>query len=169
MTSNPLQKQLEEKRFRQGISYVQQAAGGLKKLTSSELAHLNQILLDREEEDPWRFQTTTLQLPDGEVQIQVHSNPLNRARDIAGNSLQMAGNGQIIEAACYLYSQLVLEHLFQDGNRRTAVLATIWLLGNSGLNVDAQKLLTMPLGNLRNAVEFSIFKSRLEKLIYAQS
>jgi hypothetical protein len=169
MSVNPLQKQLEEKRFRQGVSYVQQAAGGLKKITSSELAHLNQILMDREEEDPWRFQSTTLTFPGGEVEVQVHSNPLNRARDIAGNALQTAGNGQVVEAACYLYSQLVLEHLFQDGNRRTAVLATVWLLGNSGLQVDAQKLLTIPLGNLRNSIEFSIFKSRLEQLIYAQS
>jgi Fic family protein len=169
MTVNPLQKQLEEKRFRQGLSYVQQAAGGLKRITSSELAHLNQILMDREEEDPWRFQSTTLKFPGGEVAVQVHSNPLNRARDIAGNALQTAGNGQVVEAACYLYSQLVLEHLFQDGNRRTAVLATVWLLGNAGLQVDAQKLLTIPLGNLRNSIEFSIFKSRLEQLIYGHT
>ena len=110
-----------------------------------------------------------MQFPGGEAEIHVHSNPLNRAREISGNALQMAGNGQVIEAACYLYSQLVLEHLFQDGNRRTAVLATIWLLGNSGLLVDPQKLLDLPLGNLRNQVEFNIFKSRLEKLIYGHT
>ncbi len=169
MGKNPLQKQLEEKRFRHGIAYVQQAAGGLKKLTSSELAHLNQILNDREEVDPWRFQTMTIEIPGGQIEMKVHSNPLNQARDIAGNALQMAGNGQLIEAACYLYSELVLAHLFHDGNRRTAVLATIWLLGNSGIQVDAEKLLNIPIGNLRNPTEFAIFKSRLEQLIYGFS
>ncbi len=169
MNTNPLQKQLEEKRFQSGVSYVQQAAGGLKKLTSSELAHLNQLVTDREEEDPWRFQSTTIQIPGGTVEMQVHSNPLNRAREITGNALQMAGNGKVVEAACYLYSELVLEHLFQDANRRTAVLATLWLLGNSGIHVDAAKLLSTPLGNLRNQVEFAIFQSRIEQLIYARA
>jgi hypothetical protein len=169
MNKNPLQKQLEEKRFLSGVSYVQQAAGGLKKLTSSELAHLNQIITDREEDDPWRFQTTTVQVPGGTVEMQVHSNPLNRAREITGHALQTAGNGKVVEAACYLYSELVLSHLFQDGNRRTAVLATIWLVGNSGIHIDANKLLTIPLGNLRNQVEFAIFQSRIEQLIYGRT
>ncbi len=166
MSKNPLQKQLEDKRFRHGISYVQQAAGGLKKLTSSELAHLNQIIMDREEEDPWRFQTTTLKVPGGEVEIKVHSNPINRARDIAGNALQSAGNGKVVEAACYLYSELVLEHLFQDGNRRTAVLATVWLFGNHGIEIDAQKLLDIPLGNLRNPPDMAKFRQQIESLIH---
>ncbi|MGZ5279999.1 MAG: Fic family protein [Pseudobdellovibrionaceae bacterium] len=166
---NPLQKQLEEKRFRHGVKYVEQAAGGPKKLTSSELGHLNQILNDREEEDPWRFQTTTIGIPGGTVEVKMHSNPLNRAREITGNALQMAGNGKVVEAACYLYSDLVLEHLFQDGNRRTAVLATVWLLGTAGIQVDAEKLLNIPIGNLRNQVELTIFQSRVEQLIYGRT
>jgi hypothetical protein len=166
MSKNPLQKQLEEKRFRNGISYVEQAAGGLKKLTSSELAHLNQILTDREEDDPWRFQTTTINFPGGQVEMKVHSNPINRSRDITGNALHTAANGKVVEAACYLYTELVLEHLFQDGNRRTAVLATVWLFGNHGMQIDAQKLLDIPLGNLRNPPEMAKFRQAMEKLLH---
>ncbi len=166
--NNPLYKQLEEKRFLHGISYSLESAHGLKKLTASELAHLNQILTDSEEQDPWRFQTTVIQFPGGQAEIQVHNNPINQAREIAGNAQEIAGNGRLVEAACYLYTELVLAHLFHDANRRTAVLATIWLLEHFNLKVDPQQLLKIPLGNLREANDFNQFKRSLAALIDSQ-
>jgi hypothetical protein len=166
--SNPLQKQLEEQRFLNGLSYVRQAAGGLKKLNSSELAHLNKLLTEQKQDpskEPWRFQATTVQIPGGAIEMQVHSNPINQAREITGNALLMAGNLKLKEAACYLYSELVLEHLFEDGNRRTAVLATVWLLGNSGVEVDGQKLLKIPIGNLRDPLQLEQFHLKISQLI----
>lgn len=163
--SNPLYKQLEDKRFQHGVSYTLEAAHSLKKLTSSELAHLNQILTDSEELDPWRFQTTTIQFPGGQAEISVHNNPLNRAREIAGTAQEMAGNGQILEAAVYIYSHLVLEHLFHDANRRTAVLATLWILEHSNLSVAPQRLLKVPLGNLRNPMDLQKLKNEISALI----
>ncbi len=166
-----LQKQLEEQKFLHGVSYVQQASGTIKKLSSSELLHLNELLTNKThdqsliQDEAWRFDSTKIKIPGGEVVLNVLSNPLNRAREITGDALQMAGNQQILEAACYLYSQLVLEHLFKDANRRTAVLATIWLLGNFGIQVDAQQLLAVPIGNLRNPQELAAFQARVAKLL----
>lgn len=163
--NNPLFQQLEEKRFQHGVSYSRSSANSLKKLTASELAQLNQILTDSEEVDPWRYQTTTIQFPGGHADMNVHSNPINRAREITGNAQQMAGNGQIIDAAVYLYAELVLEHLFHDANRRTAVLATVWLLEHAGKSVEAHQLLKVPLGNIRNAQDKAIFKQAIAALV----
>lgn len=168
-----LQKQLDDQRFLHAVSYVQQASGTIKKLSSSELLHLNEILTSRSHDnqispaEPWRFESTNVKIPGGEVVLNVLSNPLSRAREITGDALEMAGNQQILEAACYLYSQLVLEHLFKDANRRTAVLATIWLLGNFGIQINAQQLLTVPLGNLRNPQEMATFRSQIQNLLPA--
>ena len=137
----------------------------MKKLTSSELAHLNQILTDCEETDPWRYQTTTIQFPGGSAEVKVHSNPISRAREIAGNAEQIAGNGQVVDAAVYVYSELVLEHLFHDANRRTAVLAAIWLIEHAGIRIDAHQLLKIPLGNLRNPQDLAQFKRSIAALI----
>jgi prophage maintenance system killer protein len=69
----------------------------------------------------------------------------------------MAGNKDLLAAATYLYSQMVLEHLFIDANRRTAVLAVMWLMSSYDQEVDAEKLINIPIGNIRN-------KTDLEKL-----
>jgi hypothetical protein len=163
--NNPLYQQLEDKRFLHGISYSLSAAHGLKKLTASELAHLNQLLTDSEENDPWRFETKTIHFPGGHAEINVHNNPINKAREIAGTSQEMAGNGKILEAAVYLYSELVLNHLFHDANRRTAVLATIWLLEHANVSIDPHQLLKIPLGNLRNPQDLQQLRKSMAALI----
>lgn len=168
---NPLQKQLEEQKFLHGVAYVEQASGTIKKLSSSELMHLNQLLTSKQPDnlvaqpELWRLDAVKIEIPGGEVVLNMLSNPLNRAREITGDALEMAGNQKILEAACYLYSQLVLEHLFQDANRRTAVLATIWLLGNFGVQVDAHQLLAVPIGNLRDPQELKDFQSGVAELL----
>ena len=160
-----LQKQLEHQKFLHGISYVQQAAGGIKKLNSSELSHLNQILTDNKHE-PWRLSETKVQIPSGQMQhFNIVSNPINRAREIIGNASDMAANDKTLEGASYLYSQLVLEHLFMDANRRTAVLATLWLLQSYSLEVDAQELLRVPIGNLRDKKDLELLAQKIEKLV----
>ncbi|HVK61392.1 MAG TPA: hypothetical protein VM432_07570 [Bdellovibrionales bacterium] len=154
---NPLQRQLEDQRFLSAVHDVHQAAGGIKKINSMELAHLNQVLTDSKEE-PWRFSEMEVRLPSGNLHhFNVVSNPINRARDILGAANQMAGNGEVKEAALFTYSELVLAHLFKDANRRTAVLATIWILENAGHRVEAQKLLEIPLGDLRNIKDRTTF------------
>ncbi len=165
---NPLQRQLEDQRFLSAVQHVLLAARGIKKINSMELAHLNQILRDSNDE-PWRFEETEIQLPSGTLHLfNIVSNPINKARDLLGEANQIAGNGQYKEAALYVYSELVLAHLFNDANRRTAVLATIWILESGGISVDAQKLLEIPLGDLRNLRDRDTFTKAFEALLVPQ-
>ena len=157
-----LQKQLEQEKFLHGIAYVQNASIGIKKLTTAELAYLNQLLTQQNEE-PWRLNPTEVVIPSGQrLQFNLISNPVAQARDILGNAFVTAGNDQVIEAAVDLYSQLVLNHLFKDANRRTAVLATIWLLNSNGIQVDPQKLHDIPLGNLRDKANVHSLAAKIE-------
>jgi hypothetical protein len=145
-----LQKQLDQQKFLHGIKYVQQISGGIKKLTSNELAYLNHLITNHTTEDTWRMDPAEIEIPTGaKFQVNIISNPLARAREIIGDAFQKAGNGQVIEAAADMYSKLVMDHLFKDANRRTAVLATIWLLNSHGIDIDPIKLHEIPLGDLR--------------------
>jgi prophage maintenance system killer protein len=149
-TNNPLQKQLEQQRFTHAVTYVENSSGGLKKLSSNELSYLNKLLTASEAE-PWRFNPIEVQIPSGKkLHFNVTNNPISRARELIGNANQMAGNQEAYQAASYLYSQLVLEHLFNDANRRTAVLATLWVLLEYHFEVDAEALLKIPIGDLRD-------------------
>lgn len=162
---NPLQKQLEQQKFLHALDYVRRESNGIKKLTTSELSRINQFITGNDEE-PWRFNSVHIELPNGQIQeMNVITNPINRARDILSSSFDLAANDQIQLAAIELYTHLVLEHLFLSGNRRTAVLAVAWLLSCHNLNIDAEVLLKVPVGNLRNETEKESFKEALLRLI----
>lgn len=162
---NPMQLQREELRFRRGVDYVHHAARGIKKINSSELVILNQIMTDSKE-DPWRFEAAEIKIPTGKtLTLNLVSNPITRARDILGTAQQMAGNQDTVEAALYAYRELVLAHLFRDANRRTAVLATIWILESAGMQISPDELLEIPLGDLRNLDERESFSTALTELI----
>lgn len=154
---NFLKAQLEEERFQHALAYVRNESKGLKILSTSELVRLNQHLTGSKS-DPWRTESTQVQLPTGDIHhFLLVTNPLQKAREIIGNAQLMAGNKDLLAAATYLYSQMVLEHLFIDANRRTAVLAVMWLMSSYDQEVDAEKLINIPIGNIRN-------KTDLEKL-----
>lgn len=165
---NPLQKQLEHQKFLHALDYVRRESSGIKKLTTSELSRINQFITGIEDE-PWRFNATQIELPTGHIQeINVITNPINRARDILSSSFDLAANGNIQMAALEMYTHLVLEHLFLSGNRRTAVLAVSWLLSSHEVNIDAEVLLKIPVGNLRNETEKESFKQALFNLMKKQ-
>lgn len=163
-SKNPLHKQLEQQKFEHAVLYVSNSSRGIKKLTSSELSHLNQLLTGAQEET-WRLDSTEVQLPTGKkVQFNLVNNPISLARDIIGNAFQKAGNQEIFEAASYLYSQLVLWHLFKDANRRTAVLATLWLLQEFDVEINAEKLHHVPIGDLRDPSNLESLAQRIRQL-----
>src|SRR4051812_14562373 len=120
MAKNPLNNLTDEQRFLQGVNYVRQASGSIKKINSGELEHLNKLLSDVEG-DTWRFSEMQVQIPSGKSHLfSLLSNPIAKAKEILGNAVQMAGNREPKKAAEYLYCELILGHLFQDANRRTA-------------------------------------------------
>lgn len=173
MTSNVLKKQLELVRFEKTMDYVMSSAGGMKRLNSSELAHLNNMLTHKTE-DPWRAEETTISLPSGETrEITMISNPQVQASEIINRAREEAGDGDLVEAAVILYSELVLGHLFRDANRRTAVCAASWILMEHGKSIPAMGLLELGLGDLRESgqldalrglVKYSIGVSKGSKL-----
>lgn len=166
--ANFLQKQLEDQRFLHGIDYVVKSSHGLKILGTSELAHLNRLLIGDTsgEKEPWRFEQTSVKIPSGRTHhFNVLSNPIVNAREILGNAWQMAGNQEVVEAAYYLYSQLVLNHLFNDANRRTAVLATLWLVRSHGGTFDAKALADFPIGDLREMGDQQVLSAKVHTLI----
>ena len=166
--NNPLQRQLEDERFRHAIEVVHQEAQSQKNLNSSELAHLNQVLTKNAE--PWRVEATQIQRPGGEVfDINMISNPVARAREIMGKTWDLVAADKAVEAAIYAYTQLVLDHLFKDANRRTAALAALWVLNSQHIELDAYELIKVPVGNLRSAEEREAFAARFREKVQSSS
>lgn len=163
---NPLQKQLEDQRFLHGLAYVEQSARGLKILSTSELAHLNRLLTGESAGEPWRFEQASVQIPSGRTHhFNIVSNPIVSAREIVGNAWQTAGNQELLKAALALYSQLVLHHLFNDANRRTAVLATLWLALSHGGRFDGIALADFPIGDLRDPADLGKLAEKLKHIV----
>ncbi len=166
---NPLQKQLEQQKFLHAISYVRQESQGLKRLTTTELSRINLFLTGQghsAEADPWRREAVEISLPSGQTHLMnILSNPTMKARDLLGAALQTSGNGQGLEAASFLYSQLVLEHLFVEANRRTAVAAALWILLISGYDCDAEELLAIPIGDLRKILDLTALQQKIESIV----
>jgi hypothetical protein len=167
---NLLHKQLEEQRFLHGIAYVEKASLGLKILSTSELVHLNRLLvgdnMGSSTGEPWRFEQALVVIPSGRThQFNILTNPIVSAREILGNCWQTAGNQELLRAAVRLYSELVLHHLFKDANRRTAVLATLWLASSHGSRFDGRELAEFPIGDLRDPVDLLKLEDKLKKMI----
>jgi hypothetical protein len=164
VSKNPLQKQLDDQKFLHAVDYVRKESQGLKKLSTTELSRTNSFLSGNSDE-PWRFDPVQVQIPGGTLHsMNMISNPISRARDLISHALQMSGNGQGLEAASYLYSQLVLGHLFKEANRRTAVAAALWILLISGYDCDAEKFLRIPIGDLRKQADLDSLRSKIESI-----
>lgn len=162
---NPLHKQLDEQKFLHAVSYVEQAATGPKILNTSELSYLNQMLTGKNTE-PWRLEPAAVTIPSGVTHhFNVLNNPVVVARDLLGETFQEAGNGDLAEGAFHLYSQMILNHLFRDANRRTAALAVLWLVRGHRMNIDAIELEKFQLGDLRQPAELERLRGKLSMLI----
>lgn len=167
MAENPLKKQLDHQKFLSTIEYVRKAATGPKTLSVSELALINLHIQGLPDDfEPWRFTETTVKIPTGqEHRLSVLQNPLQRARDIIGAALRMSGANQGFDAAVHIYSELVLAHLFISGNRRTGVAAATWILLMSNLDCDANELLALPVGDLRDPSDAADLREKISGLI----
>jgi hypothetical protein len=160
-----LQKQLDHQKFLHAIDYVRKESQGLKRLSTTELSRTNQFL-SGSADDPWRFESARVHLPDGSnYDVNVIVNPVNKARELLGDAIEKSGNGFGIEAAHELYAQLVLNHLFKAANRRTAVSATLWILLISGLDCDANELLNLKIGDLRNPTDYAELMNKIKQIV----
>ncbi|MFN8370350.1 MAG: hypothetical protein U0T83_06970 [Bacteriovoracaceae bacterium] len=162
--NNPLLKQLEEQRFEHALSYADDSSHNLKKLTSQELVHINQLLT--KQESVLRLSNAEIQLKNGKIQsFSMISNPLIRARDVIADARDIAFTGDLGEAVFHLYTQLILDHLFNDANRRTAAVAAYWLMGEKHIKIDVYTLLEIPVGDLRDLKTLKELRQDIEVLV----
>ncbi|MEQ1879069.1 MAG: Fic family protein [Bdellovibrionia bacterium] len=166
MGENQLKKQLELVRFEKTVEYILTTANAHRKhLNVPELAQINGMLTNSSD-DPWRVESVNLKLPSGRVEtLSMISNPLFEARDIIFQARDEAEQGNLSEAAAYLYSQLVLKHFFKDANRRTAVAAVFWLLIERNVEIPAMGLLQLGLGDLRMEKQLDTLKGLISHTI----
>lgn len=159
---NFLKKQLEDSRLDHTLTYIRSSAKSLKHLTSSEVAHLNQMIVG-DNNDPWRVEAVSIELPSGKKsEFHVFSNPVVNLRNILTYANEQLEEGLVLEAATYLYSQLVLHHFFRDANRRTAVAAAYWLVHKKDYDFDVHEILKNKLGDLREEGEIRKLKNLLK-------
>ncbi len=139
MTDAPisgLQKQLEKIRLDRALEVAESIAQHRALLTTAELARINNILTGKNVE-PWRRTTTTIRLPSGKMEnVSLIVDPVLATREKLHRATEMAERGQVIDAAVEIYSTMVLSHIFEDGNRRTAVAAAAYFLKRYGAAIS---------------------------------
>lgn len=155
MTDKPLslKRQLEMTRFEHAREVAESLADHRALLTTSELARLNNILTGKKAGDvdlPWRQGTVTITLPSGKTEtLTLIADPVIQARDKLHKSTELAEGGQVIDAAVDIYTGLVLCHVFQDANRRTAVLAAHYFFRRYGVALSGLAIHELGLPDLR--------------------
>lgn len=142
----------QQVKFDKAMEYITQSSVSQKKLSSQGLAHINEILNSMPGEDPWRMEPVTLRLKSGRQEsFSILSNPVVVARDLISQGRLSISQGNPARGAAELYAGLVKKHLFNDANRRTAVLATLWLLLEFKISVSIESLLKMDIGDVHES------------------
>jgi hypothetical protein len=152
-----LRRQLELTRLDRAREVIESMAEHRALLTTSELARVNHILTGKDgKDDPvgddraWRRGKATLKLPSGRIEtVDLIENPVAIARDKLHRATEAAENGGALDAAVGIYVGLVLSHVFEDANRRTAVLAAHYFFKRYGVPLSGLALHELGLGDLR--------------------
>jgi hypothetical protein len=109
------------------------------------------------------MEAVTLSLPSGrQDRMSVISNSQMRAGDFISSAREDANDGDLANAAAKLYRDLVINHLFNDANRRTAVVAVSWLLLEHDVTIPAMGLLEIGAGDLREGDSFEALKQMIQ-------
>ncbi len=144
-----LKEQLEITRFERALTVTESLADHRALLTTSELARLNQILTGKNE-DPWRQDSVTITLPSGQSEtLALIADPRVTAREKLHRATELAEMGGVLDAAVDMYAALVLAHVFQDANRRTAALASHYFFKRYQIPMSGPTLHELELGDLR--------------------
>lgn len=148
-----LRRQLEMTRFDRAMEVAESLAEHRALLTTAELARMNNILTGKSQdsnEEPWRAKPVTITLPSGRTEtLALIADPKVTAREKLHHATELAENGAVIDAAVDIYAALVLSHVFEDANRRTAALAAHYFLRRYGAPISGLALHELGLGDLR--------------------
>jgi prophage maintenance system killer protein len=165
-----LKRQLEIARFERAMEVAESLADHRALLTTVELARLNGILTGKGDptsggEDPWRQGAVTITLPSGRTEtLALLSDPKLTARDKLHRATELADAGGVIDAAVSIYAGLVLSHVFNDANRRTAVLAGHYFLRRHGAPISGLALHEMGLGDLREEGQIDALRTTIHQM-----
>ena len=149
--TDSLKRQLENSRFERALQAAESLANHRALLTTTELSRLNHIITGKTIDlDPWRRESVTITLPSGKTEIlTLIVDPVLIAREKLHRATETAEKGLVVDAAVDIYIALVLAHVFQDANRRTAALASHYFFTRYGLGVSGIALHELGLGDLR--------------------
>ena len=173
MPSSALKRQLEVTRFDRAMEVSESLALHRALLTTAELARLNNILTGsnpgeqrtESDEGPWRKGTVTITLPSGKTEtLAVIADPVIMAREKLHRATELAESGDVIEAALSIYTGLVLAHVFEDANRRTAVLACHYFLKRYGVPLSGSAIHELGLGDLREPGEMESLRETVKQM-----
>jgi hypothetical protein len=164
MKIDSLKRQLEMTRFERALEVSESLAERRALLTTAELARLNHILTGNEN-DPWRRTSTTITLPSGKTEtLALIIDPILMAREKLHRATEIATNGSPIDAAVDIYVDLVLAHIFEDANRRTAVLAGHYFLKRYDCPISGIALHELGLGDLRQPGQIEELRETIRQM-----
>lgn len=130
-----------------------------------ELARLNNILTGKNADDPWRQTPVTVTLPSGKSEtLSVLGDPKLMTREKLHRATELGEAGRVVDAAVDIYSSLVLSHMFQDANRRTAVLAAHYFLRRYGISLSGIALHEIGLGDLREPDQVQLLRETIHQM-----
>lgn len=165
-----LHRQLERARFERAMEIVESMADRRVLLTTAELARINNVITGKKEaaddkDGPWRREPVEITLPSGRVrQIALITDPVKTTREKLHRATEMAESGALIDAVVNIYTQLVLSHVFQDGNRRTAVIAAHYFLKRYRSALSGLALYEIGLGDLRDPAHVELLKETVHQM-----
>ncbi len=165
-------KQLEISRFDRALAATESLGQNRALLTTMELERLNGILtgtpiekMENTAPSLWRESPVTLSLPSGRTEtLSILQDPKLTAREHLHEATELAENGHVIDAAVSIYVKLVLSHVFQDANRRTAVLAAHYFLARYGAPLSGLALHEIGLGDLREPGQIDALKDTISQM-----
>jgi prophage maintenance system killer protein len=168
-----LKRQLEIARFERALEVSESMAEHRVLLTTLELERLNCILTGRAapgttpnpQQDPWRKAPVTITLPSGKTEtLSILRDPKVTVREKLHQATELAESGRVIDAAVEIYVALVLSHVFEDANRRIAVLAAHYFLKRYGVPLSGLALHEIGLGDLREAGQVEALRQTIEQM-----
>jgi prophage maintenance system killer protein len=163
-----LRRQLEMTRFEHAREVAESLAEHRALLTPIELARMNNILTGKkpaETDEAWRKGSATLTLPSGKLEtFQLFRDPLVTTREKLHHATELAENGHVIDAAIGIYVDLVLAHVFEDANRRTAVLAAHYFFRRYNVPLSGLALHELGLPDLREEGQIQALRDTIRQM-----
>lgn len=160
-----MHRRLELARFDRAIEVSESLADHRALLTTAELERLNCIITG-EKGDPWRQEAASVQLPSGKTEnFSLILDAKMTAREKLHRATELAESGNVIDAAVDVYVGLVLAHVFKDGNRRTGVLASHYLLRRYGAPLSGIAIHELGLGDLRQEGQIQLLRETIHQML----